>query len=185
MFLFGRRALSNTFLPRSSPGWKAGLPVVVVLLASIVLSPLASAQAEQAKDARGALFAEDATRGQPLSLGWFFFGLYVLAGLIFAGCSAQLAVSKRLPVLPWFAAGLLFNAFGYLVLLTRRPGAAAGASREIPHGLHKIPATYESAPCPGCGHHNHPAAERCAGCGGEMVPVVESDVNRWHKQKLH
>lgn len=134
---------------------------------------------------RGGLFSEEGPSGQQLSLAWFVLGLYVLAGLIFAGACAHLAVHKALPPIPWFFVGFFLNAAGYLILLTRPPGDARGFPGGIPRGLRKVPRTYFSEDCPECGNHNHPAAHYCPGCGAEMEPPFESEAARWRRHRHH
>ncbi len=115
---------------------------------------------------------------------WFFGGLYVLIGLVFAAATAHLAVRKALPPVPWFFAGLLLNAVGHLILLTRAPGDAHAFPTGIPGGLRKVPRTYDSVVCPRCGARQHPAAGTCTCCGGEMTPLLESEADRWRKKGI-
>lgn len=132
---------------------------------------------------RGALFSAERSRSS-LSRFWFFAGLYVLLGLIFAGAAAHLAVQKALPPIPWFFLGLFLNAVGYLILLTRAPGDRQSFPAGIPTGLQKVPRTYDSSLCPCCGSPLHPAAHACADCGGDVQPSLESEADRWRKQRL-
>ena len=106
----------------------------------------------------------------------------MLVGLIFAAATAHLAVRKALPPTPWFFAGLLLNAVGYLILLTRPPGDPHAFPTGIPGGLRKVPLTYNSAVCPCCGAPLHPAARNCRCCGSEVTPSFESEARRWRKQ---
>jgi hypothetical protein len=129
---------------------------------------------------RSALFqAElDAPAGTALggvSSGWFLFGLYVLVALIFGGMSGYTAVAKGLKPIPHFFIGFAFCAIGYLYVLTRPRQAEEG---EIPSGLVKVPATSAPTPCKKCGYTNHPSAKKCAGCGTNLTPIVQSDVTR-------
>ncbi|MFQ6114456.1 MAG: hypothetical protein ACE5NG_10295 [bacterium] len=110
-----------------------------------------------------------------ISAGWFLFGLYVLAALIFGGLSGYTAVSKGLKPIPYFFIGLVFSAFGYLYVLARPAKVSKG---EIPAGLVKVPTTHSPASCPQCGNTNHPAAKHCTECGAEMKPVYQSEVDR-------
>ncbi len=110
-----------------------------------------------------------------ISLSWFLFGLYVLAALIFGGMSGYTAVSKGLSPIPHFLIGLLFNVFGYLYVLTRKATVQKG---EIPAGLVKVPITRTPVPCSECGRTNHPSARRCADCGADLEPKIESEVDR-------
>ncbi len=132
---------------------------------------------------RGALFSEQGPSNQPLSPAWLICGVYVLAGLIFAGACAQAAVHKALSPIPWFFLGFFLNAAGYLILLTRAPGDAGQFPAGIPRGLRKVPRTYYAELCPHCGYHNHPSGESCLGCGGETIPAFESEAARWRKQR--
>jgi hypothetical protein len=115
--------------------------------------------------------------GQGLALGWFFLGLYGMAGLVFAGLSAHQAVHAGRNPWGWFAAALVLNVAAYLILLTR-PRLEVSAPAGIPRGLRKVAATYEPRRCPGCGKSNHPAARKCAGCGAALEPRVASEVER-------
>ena len=133
---------------------------------------------------RGALFSEEGPSSRPLSPEWLICGLYVLAGLIFAGACAQAAVHKALSPIPWFFLGFFLNAAGYLILLTRAPGDAGQFPAGIPGGLRKVPRTYYAELCPHCGYPNHPSGESCLGCGGETIPAFESEAARWRKQQF-
>ena len=132
----------------------------------------------------GALFSEQGPSSQPLSPVWLMLGVYVLAGLIFAGACAQAAVHKALSPIPWFFAGFFMNAVGYLILLTRAAGDAGQFPAGIPRGLRKVPCTHYSAECPHCGYCNHPSGDACLGCGGQTIPAFESEAVRWRKQQF-
>lgn len=114
---------------------------------------------------------------QAVSPAWFLAGLYVLLGLIFAAMCAHQALDRGRSPAGWFGAGLFFNAFGYLALLTR-PALEVGSPGGVPGGLGKVAATRAPVPCPCCGKTNHPAAEECAGCGEKLRPAVDSDLTR-------
>lgn len=157
--------------------------LIAVLLLLAPLAALAQQPAPASQSPQSALFSEEGVSSQPLSLEWFFLGLYVLAGVIFAGACAHQAVHKALAPVPWFFVGLFLNAVGYLILLTRPPGDAAGFLAGIPRGLRKVPCTFDSVECPGCGHCNHPTADHCEGCGHEMPPPFESEAAHWRKQR--
>jgi len=129
---------------------------------------------------KGALFQEnlDSPSGTALggiSSGWFLFGLYVLVALIFGGMSGYAAVGRGLKPIPHFFIGFLFSAFGFLYVMTRPKAVKRG---EIPPGLVKVPVTASPVPCEKCGHANHPSAKRCAECGADLKPRVESEVER-------
>jgi len=125
---------------------------------------------------RGAFLGAGA-EGQSLSYSWFLVGLYVLIGLVFSAICAHRALHAGRSPMAWFGVGLVFNAFGYLLLLTR-PKRETFAPAGVPEGLQKVPATYSPEPCPRCGHTNHPAATECAGCGGELQPAIQSEVKK-------
>lgn len=113
--------------------------------------------------------------GQGLSLAWFLAGLYVLLGLVFSAlCAHRALYAGRSPV-AWFAAGLVFNALGFLFLLTRSKQEASGL---VPQGLAKVAVTRAPQPCPACGSMNHPSARRCANCRKELSSVVSSEVEK-------
>jgi hypothetical protein len=131
------------------------------------------------KQIRGALFQEElqaagATQSA-LTGGWFLFGLYILTGLVCAGLSGYVAVSKGLPAIPHFFAGFFLSVFGLLYVLTRSPHVKPGT---VPRGLVKVPVTHAPVPCPACGNTNHPAAVRCAACGAVLAPKLQSDMAR-------
>jgi hypothetical protein len=129
---------------------------------------------------KGALFQEELSAPAGAALaginsGWFLFGLYVLVALVFSGLSGYTAVAKGLSPIPHFFIGFFLSAFGYLYVLTRPAAAKKG---EIPAGLVKVPATNSPVPCAACGYNNHPSAKQCAGCGGKLEPLMESEVAR-------
>jgi hypothetical protein len=124
---------------------------------------------------RGAFIGESAPA--ELSAGWFFFGVYVLIGLLFGALCAHRALHTGYNPISWFIAGLVFSALGYLVLLTR-PKREVIAPAGIPSGLGKIAATYAPAACPKCGTENHPTAAQCLGCGASLHPQLTSEVSR-------
>ncbi len=158
----------------------------LILVTLGVSMPLLSQVTPQSADRpRGGLFSEEGLSGQALSLGWFVLGLYVLAGLIFAGACAHQAVHKALSPIPWFFMGFFLNVVGYLLLLTRERGDWHEFPAGIPCGLRKVPRTFYSEECPGCGYHNHPAGHYCPGCGNEMEPAFESEATRWRKSRFN
>lgn len=130
----------------------------------------------------GGAFISDKGDQLALSVYWFFVGLYILLGVIFAGACGHQAVQKALPPIPWFFAGLFLNAVGYLILVTR-PSGQPSLPQGIPEGLRKVPRTHSFAECPQCGFHNHPAAQTCLGCGAAMTPSFESEAERWRRQR--
>lgn len=123
---------------------------------------------------RGALFNEDMHTVPRLNLAWFFFGLYVLAALIFAAVTSHAAVSRGLAPVPWFFIGLAGTAFGYLAVLARKSEDVT----LVPSGFRKVPATRAPVRCEACGNENHPAAKKCLGCGKTLAPAVASEVDR-------
>jgi len=124
--------------------------------------------------ARGAFLGAVPDR-RALSPVWFVAGVYLLAGLVFAGASAHRALHTGHRPATWFFAGLALNAPAYLYLLTRPPGTLSGAA---PPGLRKMAATSEPQPCKHCGVTNHPAATLCLGCGARLEPRVVSEASR-------
>ncbi|HUZ45056.1 MAG TPA: hypothetical protein VMW54_00315 [Terriglobia bacterium] len=111
------------------------------------------------------------------SFGWFLAGLSILAGLVFAALCAQQALHCGRSPVAWFGWGLVFNVFGYLLLLTCPPRHAEGFAR-VPAGLGKVHVTPEPSSCPECGKTNHPSAAQCAGCGARLQPSSESEVEK-------
>lgn len=141
---------------------------------------------------RGALFDETSTVarnsaaiGRSLFSGWFWFGCYVVIGLIGSAWSAYLALSKGLEPLPWLWRGLAFNLVA-VVIVALKPaiaGAAAGEAGAVPAGLAKIPLTSSPIACPQCGGPNHPSARRCVACGRALKAAGESESVRAMKSK--
>ncbi len=154
------------------PGLRSVIILGLVLVTVTVSTPLlAQNPSDPVERPRGGLFSEEGPSGGQLSLAWFVLGLYVLAGLIFAGACAHLAVHRALPPIPWFFVGFFLNAVGYLILLTRPRGDVRVFPAGIPRGLRKVPCTYYSEECPECGFCNHPASHFCSGCGTKMEPL--------------
>jgi hypothetical protein len=83
----------------------------------------------------------------------------VLAGLLFGGLNAHMALGRGLAPGPWFALGLVFTAPAS-VALWRKPRMATA-----PAGMARIGDTRDPVPCPACGAPNHPAGRRCLSCG--------------------
>ena len=169
---------------KGSRSTRCAVLCMAVLLLGDPVAALAQQSLPESDRPRGALFSEEGPSGRPLSPAWLFLGVYVLAGLIFAGACAHEAVHKALPPIPWFFAGFFLNAAGYLILLTRAPGDSRQFPAGIPRGLRKVPRTYYSEDCPKCGYHNHPAGDACLGCGAGMTPPFESEAVRWCKQQF-
>lgn len=113
---------------------------------------------------------------QNVSLGWFFAGIYVLIGLVFAGLCGQLALERGHPQMAWFLGGLFFNVIAYATLRMKAPRPVT-APAGVPAGLGKIAATYDPVDC-ACGAENHPAAQQCSTCGRALQPQVISEVAR-------
>ncbi len=114
---------------------------------------------------------------QELSFTWFLAGLYVLLGLVFAALCAQRAMNSGRNPATWFGLGMVLNAFGYLLLLTR-PKLEVHAPGGVPEGLGKVATTFAPLPCPKCGELNHPAAKQCAACGQKLQSAVISEVGK-------
>lgn len=126
---------------------------------------------------RGGLFGGETVREGRVSNVYLLAGLYLTVGLAFAAICAHRALNVGGRPVPWFFAGLAFNAFGYLALLMRSKGEADGAPAAPAHrGVVKIPATAEPAACPTCGGLNHPSATECSSCGAALTPEAVSEV---------
>ncbi|MBL8840306.1 MAG: hypothetical protein JNL90_02130 [Planctomycetes bacterium] len=124
------------------------------------------------QQARGALFDESATAApdeRSLFSGWFWFGSYVVVGLLAGAAAAYGALSKGLAPLPWLLAGLAFNVFALLRLWRVPRGDLSQVPGGMPAGLGKIPLTHAPVACPDCGGMNHPNARACVGCGAARV----------------
>ena len=106
---------------------------------------------------------------------WLWAGLFVLQGLLFGALAAQAAAQKGRSAAGHFAAGFLFSLPGYLYAAARPAGRGAPG---IGPGKWKAQATWDPAPCPQCGHPNHPAADRCLGCGAALSPRVRPETSR-------
>lgn len=125
---------------------------------------------------RGAFLG--AGQSQPaLSRLWFYVGLYILAGLVFAALCAHRAIHAGHSPAAWFGIGLVLNVFGYGLLLTC-PKRDVRAPAGVPRGLRKVSATSAPQPCAKCGSLNHPCAETCSGCGAALEAKQLSEVAR-------
>jgi len=113
---------------------------------------------------KGALFTEELSKTEPLSLFWLYFGIYIFIGLIFGALSAQKAVEKGFPVKFWFATGLLLNILAFCAVMAKKEAEHP----DIPKGLHKIHHTVTPISCPECGYENHPSEKRCVDCGHSL-----------------
>jgi hypothetical protein len=125
---------------------------------------------------RGALLDASSVNSQA-SNDWLYFGLYILAGLIFAALAAQRAFHAGRRPLVWLILGLVGNLPAYAVLLAL-PKREVRALGGIPPGLGKIASTYSPQKCLKCGTENHPSARECSGCGAKLNPTMESEVVR-------
>lgn len=125
---------------------------------------------------RGAFLGDEGER-PALSRVWFFAGLYILLGLIFAALCAHYALDAGRSPVAWFGVGLVLNAVGYLLLLTR-PKRDILAPGGVPKGLHKVATTHAPQPCLECGGENHPSARRCIHCGAALEPLLDSEAER-------
>ena len=126
---------------------------------------------------RGGLFGGETAPPSGISDAWLLLGIYVTMGLGFAAVCAHRAINTGQEPVRWFAAGFLFNAFGYLALLLRGADAENSAAPEYA-GVTKVPATSEPLGCPACGHLNHPAATECLGCHTSLTAERPSEVTR-------
>ena len=125
---------------------------------------------------RGAFLGADPTQVR-ISEAWFWFGLYMLVGLLFAAVCAHQALHKGYNPIQWLMAGLFLNIVAYAALLTR-PKLEVLAPAGIPDGLGKISLTYAPEACGKCGAENHPSATSCAACGAKLTPKTSSEVVR-------
>lgn len=123
---------------------------------------------------KGALFQENAIQDRQINAGWFIFGIWVILALLSSAINAGLSLKKGLPILKWFFRGLVLNIAGVFWLLLHKPAKEV----VLPPNLGKIPVTRSPVKCPKCNGFNHPAAKICAGCGGQLYPKIEAEVNR-------
>ncbi len=103
---------------------------------------------------------------------FFWAGVLVLAGLMFGGACAHMAVEKGFSAWRWFVMGFLFSAPATLALALKTPVAG----RTVPSGLAKLAKTHGPKPCHACKAPNHPSASRCASCGSALDPTVTSEL---------
>lgn len=113
---------------------------------------------------------------QGAGFAWFYLGIYVLVGLVFAALCGQLALERGHPQLQWYLAGFFLSLLAYGALRAR-PARALLAPAGVPAGLGKISSTYAPSHC-ACGAENHPSAKQCSTCGAELQPQVVSEVAR-------
>jgi len=128
--------------------------------------------------ARGALFDEKATSERALFSGWFWLGIWALAGLICGAVAVYVAIGKGLAPLPWLLGALAFNGIALILLAARPRGDLSRLPQGVPAGLRKIPTTHAPAACAKCGRENHPSARVCARCGAPMEARIESESAR-------
>ena len=129
--------------------------------------------------ARSALFDEESLAGpRPMALGWFWLGVYVLAGVICSAMCGYVAVCRALSPLPWFFAGLAGNVAGVVLVMFVPRGDESALPAGIPRGLCKVPTTLNPKACPSCRVTNHPCAERCGNCGSPLTPSAVAETRR-------
>lgn len=129
--------------------------------------------------ARSALFDEESLAGaRPMALGWFWLGVYVLAGVICAAMCGYVAVCRALSPLPWFFAGLVGNVAGVALVMFVPRGDESALPAGIPRGLCKVPTTRTPKACPSCRATNHPCAETCGNCGSPLTPSAVAETRR-------
>ena len=121
---------------------------------------------------RAALFQDDSNPKDPLAKLFFWFGYYVLFGLVFGGATSYLAIQKGCN--PWssFLFGFLLNILGFVVVFMK-PKQKMQFSSE---GLTKVPKTRNEIFCSKCGHSNHPSAKNCNECGQKTKGSIRSEV---------
>ena len=128
---------------------------------------------------RGAFLAEDEVLQGPVGRPWFWFGVYVVLGLVSAAVCSYVAVNRAQSPLGWFFAGLLGNVAALVVVLFIVPkGDPTLLPAGVPAGLGKVPTTRRPVACPSCGRENHPSAQHCSRCGAGLVATVTSEVER-------
>jgi len=132
----------------------------------------------QKLQARSVLFDEDGVAAAPMSTGWLWMGVYVLAGLIFGAICGYVAVGRALAPLPWFVAGLVGNIAALIVLFMAPKGDRTLLPAGVPAGLAKVPTTRAPVRCSACNGQNHPGAGECSHCGARLDPTVEPETQR-------
>lgn len=128
-------------------------------------------------EAHAALFDERAFDAPPTSNAWLYFGIWVLAGLVFGAASAYVAIDRGLPAVGWFFAGFLVNVLALAAVVSRTPRRPM-AGEERRSGLTKVSSTHTPRPCPACGASNHPAAAACSACGAPLEAAFEAETAR-------
>ena len=128
------------------------------------------------KQARAALFDEEAMPDQTGGQGWLWLGIYALVGTLVGGVTAYLAVARGLAPVPWFFAGVFFNVVALILVLTRK-GSAEQFVEGIPGGLRKVPITRAPMICPVCQTQNHPSASQCIQCDSALTPTAPSEAS--------
>lgn len=126
------------------------------------------------RQSQSALFGEEQVVSGQVHYGWFYFGLYVLAGLVCGAFCSYMAVSRGLAASGWLMGGLLFNVLAVLILaaFVKTP-----VLRDIPRGARKIPATANPIRCPECNGENHPSADHCVHCSHTLTPTTKAETN--------
>jgi hypothetical protein len=109
-----------------------------------------------------------------LRSGWFILGAWIVLALISAAICSQLAFRKGFSSIKCFFLGLALNFVGIIFIITK----SSDTKIELPPHLAKIPMTASPVECPDCGESNHPASEKCSGCGKRLEPKLESEVKR-------
>jgi len=121
---------------------------------------------------RAALFSAPNPGRSTYGPFFFYFGVYVVLGLLSGGVTAYVAVQKGLDARFWFFIGLLLNVIA-IVAVVNCQGQEVLFQRK---GLCNTPQTHEPDSCASCGRLNHPSATRCSGCGQPLEPTVKSEV---------
>ena len=121
---------------------------------------------------RSMLFQEDSNINRDLQKSFFWFGCYVLIGLIFGGAAAYLAVQKGQNAWFGFIMGLILNVIGLAVIVVSPKKNEMFRSE----GLTKVPRTRDEVVCGTCGETLHPAAKKCSGCGKRIESKIVSEV---------
>jgi hypothetical protein len=126
-----------------------------------------------ALQSQSALFGEEQILPERMHFGWFYFGVYILAGLLCGALCSFMAVSRGKAGLPWLLAGILVNVLAvlYIALVVKSP-----VLQNAPDGMGKIPSTPNPVICPECQNENHPSASNCLQCGHALIPTAEGEI---------
>ena len=123
---------------------------------------------------RAALYSTPRVDRPSYSPWVLYISLFVVAGLVSGAVTSYVAVQKGLGGRNWFLLGLLLNGVAVVMVFFCRGREMLFQTR----GLCKTPQTHAPVVCQHCSKANHPSAVRCSGCGKDLDPKVQSDVER-------